>query len=65
MTPEFVNIDEIREMVEDYFGQPITRSAVYGYIRRKSFPHNLGIGRPRLWRKDDVLKWLESFSVAS
>lgn len=61
MTSDYVTIDEIRKMVDEVFGQSITRSAVYGYIRRRGFPKNIGMGRPRLWRKEAVRGWLGCF----
>lgn len=57
----FITIDEIRALLKKRLGIVASRAAVYGYIARKGFPKNLGLGTPRRWRADEVLQWIEKY----
>lgn len=59
---EFITIDEIRALFKSRLRIAVTRAAIYGYIARKNFPKNIGIGTPRVWKRHEVLEWLDSIS---
>lgn len=60
----YITIDDVRKLLVKRMGLRVSRSAIYGYVARKGFPPNTGLGRPRLWRKDRVEAWIESFKEA-
>lgn len=60
-TKEFITIDDILILLKQRLGLDVTKAAVYGYVARKGFPENIGLGSPRLWRKSDVEEWIAGY----
>ena len=62
MAKEFITIDEILSLLQERMALRITKAAVYGYVARKGFPKNIGLGSPRLWRRSEVMEWIAGYS---
>ena len=60
-TKDFIIIDDILKLLRDRLSLRLTKAAVYGYIARKDFPRNIGLGTPRLWRRAEVLEWISRY----
>lgn len=60
-TKEFINIDDILELLRARLGLEVSKAAIYGYIARKGFPENIGLGSPRLWRRAEVVEWISKY----
>lgn len=58
---DFINIDEARRLIKDHLNVMVSRAGIYRYIKTKNFPDNIGIGTPRVWRRSDVMSWIEGF----
>lgn len=57
----FITLDEILAYIKKELTLDISPAAVYGYIARKNFPQNIGLGRPRLWRRAEVERWVQEY----
>ena len=60
-TKDFITIDDILLILKDKLGLEVSKAAVYGYIARKGFPENIGLGSPRLWRRAEVMEWVSGY----
>lgn len=61
-TKDFITIDDILLILKEKLGLEVSKAAVYGYIARKGFPENIGLGSPRLWRRSEVIDWVKGYS---
>lgn len=59
MDQGLITLEEARAMLKKFIGKDISRSTLSNYIKRKGFPNHIGIGWPRLWRKSDILTWMD------
>lgn len=57
MPVQTLTITDIQKLFKQKLNLKICRTSVYHYIYHKNFPSSLGLGRPRLWKKSEVLKW--------
>ena len=60
-TKDFITMDDILVLLKQRLGLDVSKAAVYGYIARKGFPVNIGLGSPRLWRRSEVMDWIEGY----
>jgi len=58
---DFVTLGEIVVMLKEALGVEVGTTAIHNYVRTRNFPKNIGIGCPRLWRRKDVIAWLNTF----
>lgn len=58
---QFMTIDDIIALMKARMGLELSKAAIYGYISRKGFPQNIGLGTPRLWRRAEVESWIDQF----
>lgn len=60
-TKDFITLDDILVLLKQKLGLEVSKAAVYGYIARKGFPANIGLGSPRLWRRSAVMEWIAGY----
>lgn len=54
-----IKIDEILKLLKKYLNLVIKRPNLYHYIEHHDFPKSMGLGRPRLWRRELVMTWIK------
>lgn len=57
--PALIPIDDVRKLVQKTLRlKKLSRPSIYFYIRTKKFPVALDFGVPRMWRRQEVVEWL-------
>lgn len=54
-----ITMNEILLLFKKNLGLKISSQSLYYYIRAKNFPPSTGFGRPRLWHRLPVEKWIK------
>lgn len=58
--PALIPIDAVRLLVKKSLRlKKLSRPSIYFYIRKKKFPKPINFGVPRMWRRRQVVTWLD------
>lgn len=56
MEERFLDLIDVKQVIRMV---NITSAGIYGRIKAGTFPSGVKIGSARLWKEDDITRWIE------